>query len=115
MIKIRYSKKGNPIISKDLQKAVKIIVQGRGMFYCADQLGVDVEVIGKILVKDFPRKSRGISTADIRATKRTINKIRRVSEELDGGHPSDRKGTNRPSRPARKKPSDKVTIVNIKT
>ena len=108
-MKVRYSTKGKPIITKDLQKAVKMMVQGRGLHYTSNQLDVDIEVIGQILVKDFPRKSRGISASDIKATLRTTRELGRISKELGVD-----KSTNRKPRRAGK-PANKVTVVNIKT
>ena len=108
MLKLRYSTKGNPIITKDLQKAVRKTVQVRGLHYTSDQLGVDIEVVGQILVKDFPRKSRGISASDIKATMRTARKVGRMSKELGIEEPPKRK----PRRAA--KPADKVTVINIR-
>ena len=44
--------------------------------------GLDYEVLGKILTKKFPPKSRSISTKDIQEAKKTIQKVDKLARGL---------------------------------
>ena len=54
-----------------------------GIDRAAAAIGLDPSQVGLLLVKKFPPRSRGISGASMKTTRRTIRQLTRYAHDLD--------------------------------
>ena len=80
--KLRYNDRGTPIITRQLANDVRKMCEMVGVPETQKLYGLDYEVLGKILTKKFPPKSRSISTKDIQEAKKTIQKVDKLARGL---------------------------------
>ena len=80
--KLRYNDRGTPIITRQLANDVRKMCEMVGVPETQKLYGLDYEVLGKILTKRFPPKSRSISTKDVREAKKTIQKVDKLARGL---------------------------------
>ena len=82
-IKVNYTADGKAIITKELQRAVKLFTEISGVDKAKEFFKIDNNLLGQILVKRFPRRSRTIiSNRDIKTARQTINKVRNINRSL---------------------------------
>ena len=62
---------------------MKDLVMTVGMDEASAILGLEKSQIGLLLVKKFPQRSRGISGASMKTTRRTIRQLTRYAHDLD--------------------------------
>lgn len=69
---------GGPVTRNRLIDAAKVC----GLEVAADTFGLDVREVCMVVVKGRTRRRRGVSAADIRRTKRTINFASKIRKDL---------------------------------
>jgi len=70
-------------ITRKMQSQVKQLAMMVGLEQAADILGLSVQEAAFILVKRFPRRGGGISAAQLRTTRRTMNKIVHIHDQME--------------------------------
>lgn len=70
-------------VTRKQQRMMKELVMTVGMDEASAALGLDASQIGLLLVKKFPQRSRGISGASMKTTRRTIRQLTRYAHDLD--------------------------------
>jgi len=80
---VRLDKCGRPIITRAMQKKAKEMVQNCGIERAAEMLGVDIRLLGQIEFKQFKRRARGISGAQMKTATRVNNKVMHMAKKLE--------------------------------
>ena len=70
-------------VTRKQQRALKELVMTMGIDRAAAAIGLDPSQVGLLLVKKFPPRSRGISGASMKTTRRTIRQLTRYAHDLD--------------------------------
>ena len=70
-------------VTRKQQKMLKELVMTVGMERASDTTGLSQTQIGLLIVKKFPNRSRGITGASMRTTRRTIRQLTRYAHDLD--------------------------------
>ncbi len=77
------SKDGCISVTRKQQSMLKNLVMTMGMDGASDITGLAPQQIGLLIIKKFPPRSRGISGASMKTTRRTIRQLTRYAEDLD--------------------------------
>ena len=70
-------------VTRKQQRMLKELVMTVGIDNASASLGLSQEQIGLLIVKKFPQRSRGISGASMKTTRRTIRQLTRYAHDLD--------------------------------
>ena len=70
-------------VTRKQQRALKELVMTMGIDQASEILGLSAAQIGLLIVKKFPQRSRGVTGASMKTTRRTIRQLTRYAHDLD--------------------------------
>jgi len=73
---IRFSTKGNPIITRKMKSRLKSLADQVGLEQAVNIAGIPLQLGAMILTKTFPSRERGVTGRELRQARKVVNKMK---------------------------------------
>jgi hypothetical protein len=73
---LRFSTKGNPIITRKMKSRLKSLADQVGLQQASQIAGIPLQLGAMILTKTFPSRERGVTGRELRQARKTVNKMK---------------------------------------
>ena len=73
---LRFSTKGNPIITRKMKSRLKSLADQVGLQQASQIAGIPLQLGAMILTKTFPSRERGVTGRELRQARKVVNKMK---------------------------------------